>query len=89
MSQYSKIWEALKLTNKLPDTVSRKVTVVVSKDRVRATESGVKKLKSTENVSMKAIGGVGWSKLVITRKPVPGDEHRVELTFSLLYSTHL
>jgi len=89
MSKYSAIWEAVKLTNKLADTADRKVTVVVSKDRVQATESGVKKLKSIENVSLKSIGRVGWSKLVITREPLPDDEHRVRLTFSLLYSTDI
>lgn len=87
MSKYAKIWELIKVANKLPETVDRKVSVEVSVDQARALESGVKKLKSNENVGLRNLGRVGWSKLVIEREDL-GDD-RVRITFSLLYSTDL
>lgn len=87
MSKYAKIWEYIKLANKLPETVDRKVSVEVSKDQATALESGVKKLKSNENVGLRKLGQVGWSKLVIERTEI--DDSRVRITFSLLYSTDL
>lgn len=89
MSRYAAIWTAIKTANKLPDTKDRKVSVVVNRDHAQATESGLKKLKSNENVGLRNIGQVGWSKLVIERDDVPDNPHMIRLTFSLLYSTDL
>jgi hypothetical protein len=61
--------------------------IVVHKDRLRQVEHGVKLCKTYENVARRMAGLVGWSKLVIKRESL--SDHKVKITFSLLYRTDL
>ena len=79
MSQYDSVWHTIKHVGS--------ATVTVSKGHARTVEDGVKRVKTSENVSRRLAGLVGWSKLVIQRQEISATH--VRITFSLLYRTDL
>ena len=79
MSQYDSVWHTIKHVGS--------ATVTVSKAHARTVEDGVKRVKTSENVSRRLAGLVGWSKLIITRTDI--SPTHVKIKFELLYSTQL
>lgn len=79
MSRYAVIWHEIKLKGY--------AEVTVSKEAAPALEDNVKHIKSAENTAVKAVGGLGWSKLVLTRTKL--SETMLRIRFELLYRTDL
>lgn len=79
MRQYDSIWLDIKTHGK--------ASVTVSREHSRTMIAGVIELKSDENTARRAVGLIGWSKLVIVRTPLSATHMRVD--FSLAYLTNL